>query len=425
MENLMKVWNVIKRLLDGSCFDRLKCGGAVCRGMDIEENKENPVDRQTNTDPLLARLQSFLETAFEFRYNRLTEETEFRQKGITGEGFRSVDQRALNSICLEARMEGIACWDRDISRYIHSYRVAEYHPFTLYMDELPDWDGTDRLEALARRVSDNALWIAGFRRWMLAMTAQWMQLDGMHGNSVAPILVSRKQGKQKSTFCKILMPAALQRYYTDSVDLNSLAQTERKLSLFGLVNLDEFDKIPDRKMALLKNLMQMAGVNIRKAYQKNYMPLPRMASFIATSNRKELLSDPSGSRRFLCVEVVDKIDCSKVDHEQVYAQLKAELLAGGRYWFTQEEEAEIMVSNAAFYKHAVEEDVFQSCFRLAEKGEKALSLSAAEIFRRLKQQNPSAMRGVMARNFGAFLGSLGVERIHTRYGNQYLVVPLT
>lgn len=60
MENLMKVWNVIKRLLDGSCFDRLKSGGAVCRGMDIEENKENPVDRQTNTDPLLARLQSFL-----------------------------------------------------------------------------------------------------------------------------------------------------------------------------------------------------------------------------------------------------------------------------------------------------------------------------------------------------------------------------
>lgn len=95
-----------------------------------------------------------------------------------------------------------------------------------------------------------------------------------------------------------------------------------------------------------------------------------------------------------------------------------------RYWFTTEEEKEVMASNAAFYKHAVEEDVFLSCFRRAEEEEKTLCLSAAEIFRRLKAYNSAAMCGVNSQSFGSVLSALGVERIHTRYGNQYRVVPL-
>ena len=129
---------------------------------------------------------------------------------------------------------------------------------------------------------------------MLALASQWMGSDRMHANSLAPILVSERQGCQKSTFCKSLMPSSLVRYYTDSVDLSASTQMEQKLGLFGLINLDEFDRLPDRKMALLKNWMQMAGMNVRKAHAK-HSPLPRLASFIGTTNQKNLLSDPTGS----------------------------------------------------------------------------------------------------------------------------------
>ncbi|MEG2066674.1 MAG: VapE family protein, partial [Tannerellaceae bacterium] len=339
-------------------------------------------------------MEAYLQAHFEFRYNLVSEETEYREISVQENVFYPVTQRELNSFCIEARKNGIECWDRDISRYINSRNIEEFHPFRLYIQELPEWDGTDRLRKLAGRVSENTLWVSGFHRWMLAMVAQWMEMDSLHANSVAPVLISRKQGKQKSTFCKMLLPAALQRYYTDSVDLNSFAQTEQKLTMFGLINLDEFDKIPVQKMALLKNLMQMAGLSIRKAHKKCFRPLPRMASFIATSNQRDLLTDPSGSRRFLCVEIEDKIDCSPIDHDQIYAQLKAELLAGERYWFTGQEEAEIMSANASFYKHAMEEELFHTCFRTAEAGEESLSISAADIFQRLKKYNPSAMRGV-------------------------------
>lgn len=419
------IWKMIQNWVNNLRPGEISPQPQLPRNCTAEENKKKAGRKpsKTKTDNLLQELQSFMETAYDFRFNLLTEETEYRAQGKEADtAYRIVDQRALNSLCMEAKTRGIACWDRDISRYIHSYSVKEYHPFTSYMDNLPAWDGTDRLENLARRVSGNPLWIKGFRRWMLAMTAQWMQLDHLHGNSVAPVLISRKQGRQKSTFCKLLLPAALQRYYTDSIDLNAPTQMERKLSLFGLVNLDEFDKIPPKKMPLLKNLMQMAELNIRKAYQKSYAALPRMASFIATSNQKELLSDPSGSRRFLCIEVVEKIDCSPIDHDQIYAQLKARLSGGERYWFTAEEEAEIMASNAEFNKQAIEDDVFHLCFRQAAKSEQPLFLSAAEIFERMKKQNPAAMRDIAANRIGPFLNNLGIERVHTRYGNRYRVM---
>lgn len=374
---------------------------------------------------MICQMESFLCKRYEFRYNRLTEDTEYRNRdGGEADGFQPVTQRDLNSFCSAAQKQGIACWDRDISRFIHSKDIPEYHPFHLYMNTLPEWDGVDRVGELALRVSDRALWLNGFRRWLLAMAAGWLGMDPLHSNSLAPVLVSRKQGRQKSTFCKMLLPDALQRYYTDSIDLNATGQTEQKLALFGLINLDEFDKIPLRKMALLKNLMQMAGLNIRKAYRRSFSPLPRIASFIATSNRMDLLSDPSGSRRFLCVEVERKINCSPIDHAQLYAQLKALLVQGERYWFTGKEETEIMASNERFYRHVIEEDVFLACFRPTEVGEEAITLSAAEIFRKMKQQNPSAMRGISPGNFGKTLMAMGIPRVCGHYGNRYQVVPL-
>lgn len=306
---------------------------------------DTPLQKATRA---MMAMEQFLGEQYDLRFNKLTSETEFRKRNLSGACFQPVGQRELNSFCIEARKQGIDCWDRDVSRYVFSDSIPEYHPFSLYMDELPDWDGIDRIDSLARRVSSVPLWVKCFHRWLLGMAAQWLETDRLHANSVSPVLVSRTQGKQKSTFCKLLLPRELQRYYTDSYDLSAQSAAECKLTEFGLINMDEFDKFTPRKMALLKNLMQVVNPCVRKAHQKNYRPLPRVASFIATSNQKELLTDPTGSRRFLCVEIENKIDCSPLDYRQLYAQLKAELLAGERYWFTSEEEAEIMAANESY-----------------------------------------------------------------------------
>lgn len=345
---------------------------------------------------LTDHVNRFLQSAYDFRYNLLTEETEYRPAGKVGEGFSPVGKRELNTLCLEAHAHGIACWDKDISRYLYSTCVPGYHPFHLYMDELPVWDGIDRLEALARRVSSDPLWLKDFHIWLLALTAQWLGMTGKHANSVAPVLVSAKQGFLKSTFCKCLMPDCLSRYYSDEVELTSKGNVTRKMSEMGLLNLDEFDKYSASKMPLLKNLMQMADLNLCKAYQRNYRNLPRIASFIGTSNRFDLLADPTGSRRFLCIEVKGKIDCSHIEHKQIYAQLKQELL--------------------------------HSCFRPSTAEDQngvVLHLSAADIFKVLKKQNPAAMRGINPNAFAQQLAPLGFPRSRSRYGNYYSVVSLS
>ena len=371
---------------------------------------------------LTASVDLFLKSHYDVRYNVLTEETEFRLLERMNEGLQPVNQRVLNTFCLEAHEAGIGCWDRDLSRCIYSTRIAEYHPFRLYLDELPEWDGIDRVSALARRVSENPLWEKGFRIWMLGMTAQWMGVMGDHANSVAPLLISTEQGYFKSTFCKSLLPPVLRCYYMDKVDLTSQGNVERRLAEMGLLNLDEFDKFSPAKMPLLKNLMQMSSLRLCKAYQKNYRSLPRIASFIGTSNRKDLLTDPTGSRRFICVEVERPIDCEAIEYEQLYSQLKVAILSGQRYWFTKEEEQELQRNNMAFYRQGPVEDVLRACYRPAEREEECDLLSAADIFQCLKKRNPAAMRGANPASLAQILVAVGIERKHTKFGNVYRVI---
>ena len=376
-----------------------------------------------NATLLLTRnVKEFLTTRYDFRYNLLTDETEFRHAGQRAAPFIPIGKRELNALCIEAHDEGIPCWDKDLSRYVYSSYIPSYHPFHLYMEELPAWDGHDRLTALAQRVSCRPLWVQGFHTWMLGLASQWMNLSGLHANSVAPILVSREQGRRKSTFCRSLMPDVLMRYYTDNLKLTSQGQAERMLAEMGMLNMDEFDKYAESKMPLLKNLMQMSVLNIRKAYQQNFGQLPRIASFIGTSNRFDLLTDPTGSRRFLCIEVKHDIDCTGIEHDRIFAQLKAELIAGRRSWFTKSEEEELQRHNEAFYRVSLAEEAVRSLFRAPLPAEKSIDLTAADIFDELQKTHPALMRGSNPVQFGSVLLRAGPKRRHTKYGNVYEVV---
>ena len=437
----------IKKELEPTSLEDIRKELGVKSSKDIE-NKVEPISlkdtekeaalissektvKKAKSRSLMQEVTAFLTSRYRFRFNVLTEETEVAgvEHSISDDHLRyaKVDERWMNSLSLEAIEAGIDCWDRDIQRFVRSRRISEYHPFTAYFEQLPEWDGTDRVSALARRVSDDPVWVNGFHRWMLGLSAQWMQFhpDTNRANSVAPLLVSSRQGLGKSTFCRLLMPDALKAYYTESYDLSSPASAEARLAAYGLINLDEFDKLGASKMPLLKNLMQASALNIRKAYKRSASALPRIASFIGTSNREDLLVDRTGSRRFLCVSLEHAIDCTTpIEHEQLYAQLKAELLSGERSWFNKEEEQAIQQHNALFYKHVPEEEVFRLCFRFAteeDHPQEVLTLSATQLFERMKSAHPSAMRGMTAYSLSRILPQLG-ERVHTAKGNVYRVV---
>ena len=395
---------------------------------------KKPVAQQAAKEPkqqrMMQRLSRYLKLHYAFRYNLLTERTECARLDMEKADeahhltYTPVDSRTLNGIALSAIENGVECWDRDIKRYVESDHVQAYHPFELYFRNLPEWDGKDRVKELARRVSDKDVWVRAFHRWMLAVTAQWTGSGnrGRRANSVAPLLVSPTQGLGKSTFCRMLLPKELRDYFTESFDLTNASSAENKLASYGLINLDEFDRLPASRMPLLKNLMQMEDLRVRRAYRRSAESLPRIASFIGTSNRRDLLTDLSGSRRFICVEVEHAIDCTTpIDHAQLYAQLLHELNNGERCWFSKAEEAEIQAANRPFYRITPAEELIGSCFEFAEAGEQGARLmSAADIYAILKRKNPAALKDCSCTSFSRLLAQLG-RRVHTRYGNGYWV----
>ncbi len=369
----------------------------------------------------IAKLEWYMQGNYILRYNEVTGQTEYKHRG-SYEPFRKITSRVIYAMCTGARKSGVNVWDNDIKRHTYSSHIEVFHPMKGYLESLSKWDGKDRVTPLAERVSKSEYWVKNFHTWMRGLTAQWLGKDKLHGNSVAPILISKRQGRQKSTFCKLLLPNELQPYYLDRLNINSTARAEEKLTEFALINLDEIDKYSAKGMASLKNLMQIASVNTKKAYQQGLSELPRTASFIATSNRRDLLTDPTGSRRFICMEVDKKIDCSPIDHAQIYAQLKEEIEAGKRYWFEEDEEAEIMAHNAAYQRNTREADVFDTLFRKPIGNEKTIKLSAREIYDEMKITDKEAMKGVKESKVWGLLKELDYHKEHYEDGNKYNIV---
>ncbi len=368
------------------------------------------------------QVQRFLEKHFDFRYNTLTGVTEFRPRDAKEQSFLPVDERQLNGMIVDARLKGIYCWNSAISTLVLSNKVEAYHPFRSYMDELPAWDGVDRVTPLLQRVSTDELWLGGAQCWLRAMVSHWMGEEHSHANSLMPILISRNQGLGKSTFCRMLMPDSLRTYYLDNLNLSPGASPEKRLISKGLINLDEFDKIGEKRQPDLKNLLQMLSVPVYRGKRLGYVTEPRLASFIATTNNPHILTDRSGSRRFLCVEVKQFISSEPLQHKQLYAQLKHELEAGFPTYLNKYEEAAWQRHNRKFYQESLLEDVFHSCFRLPENVAEGEWLTAAHIFKVMVKHNSTALRGISAKRLSYHLRGLGLESKHTQYGNVYRIV---
>jgi hypothetical protein len=415
-----------------------KVKGLPVPGAEEEETKRSSKTKEDDGAAyrkMLHKLETYM-VRFALRFNELTGNTEIgyrvddEDEPTTELVYAPVSDRDVCSMVQDVRCEGLDCWNLDIKRFLGSNKVKGYHPFLQYFKTLPEWDGVDRVTPLAQRVSSGAMWVNGFHRWMLGVTAQWMGYGrrkkgraALRANSVAPILISEQQGWGKSTFCRMLVPEELQDYYTDSFDIKQSAVCETKLATYGLINIDEFDQISPSRNAQLKNLMQMATLHVRKAHQSVTRNRFRLASFIGTSNSRDLLTDKSGSRRFLCVELDRPIDCeTPVEYEQLYAQLKQEVLRGERYWFNDAEEAEIQESNAVYYKTVTEEEIFRKLYVEADKkAEGAIFLSADDIYKEMREKFPIPTVGLKARDLAKLLPTFA-KRERTSRRNGYWVI---
>ena len=379
-----------------------------------------------NSKLTIPDIERLLREKYELRYNVLTEQSEYRAKGSDG-AFRAVTQRVYKTWMADLQADGYAIWWAEgVHIAAESMHIEPYHPVTHYFESLPEWDGEDRLHPLMRRLTEDETMVSYLCRWMLALVSQAQgRNDALYANSVAPILVSEQQGMHKSTFCRLLLPPELRMFYTDNFDLTAESQCERRLVDSLLINLDEYDRYSATKQSTLKNLMQMTTLRMRKAYAKQCSTLPRIASFIGTSNSHALLTDESGSRRFLCLDIREMIDVdTPIDHPQLYAQCMHLLAQGERHWFTADEVRDIEKRNLRYRRHQPVEELFFRHYRLPREGEVPQMLSATDIYEHLHHINSRLMNKVSAYRFGSILRAMGVTRHPGHDRRVYAVVPL-
>ena len=300
---------------------------------------------------LTMKINIFLNANYELRKNVMRGVAEYRMRTGIGFSFQDLTEEARNSITMRALEQGIRCWDKDIRRYVNSDDIERFDPLNDYLEHLPKWDGKDRVTAMAERIpTEWADWTHLFHIWMRSMVAMWLGKGQLTGNALVPLLIGR-QGCGKSSFCRILMPRDLLDYYNDRINFKNEQDLNLGLTSFGLINLDEFDKITQRQQIVLKYLVSTADLKYRPPYGKAYTSNRRYASFIGTTNDQTPLTDPSGSRRFVCVAVDGDIDfLSPVQHDQLYAQLLQEIRHGERYWLTREEESALMEHNLQYQR---------------------------------------------------------------------------
>ena len=390
-----------------------------------EENDNKKEDKNSIRSNIVSMMK-LLESRYDFRYNTVMKYVEYLPKDKGWYGYRPVEPRVQKRMTLEVQLADIRVSIKDVRNFLESDYIKNYNPIEEYLFQCYDkWDGKDHIRALARTVpTANPHWADWFYTWFLGMVDQWRGYSHrQYGNSVAPLLIS-KQGYNKSTFCRRLLPPELQWGYSDNLILSEKRQVYQAMAQFMVINLDEFNQIsPQVQQGFLKNLIQLPTLKYKPPYGSHVMEFPRLASFIATSNMKDILSDPSGNRRFIGVELTGPIDVSvRPNYQQLFAQALSALNNGEKSYFDAQQVKLIMKSNSQFEIIQPIDQYFLLYFELVEDEKEGDYLTAAEIFDYLKKQIGSSLKVNSLMGFGRKLANMS-ELKHKRFadGMKYLV----
>lgn len=345
--------------------------------------------------------------------------------------------------CTKVDVNSIVCYlcdnmdsnitSREVNTAIQSNIVPQVHPLRDYLNNLPTWNRqTDWIDMLAQQVvvknengnenGNEKYWRACFKKWFVAMVAAWMKDDVVNHHVI--VLIGR-QGIFKTTWLKHLIPPELQLYGSE-FNINDLNKDERgRIAEYGLINIDELDALTPRELNLLKSLITAGDINDRLPYGYAKERRIRLASFCASGNRKDILSDTTGNRRWLCFEVEsiqNPYECI-IPYGQLYAQAKYLAEYGFNYWFDLQDIDAVERHNKDFYALSNEEELIPQYFLPATKfTDGAQHLTASEIVDELFHKSYIA-RPMNAAQVGQVMNRLGYEKVghNSRYGYWVIV----
>ena len=330
---------------------------------------------------------SYLQRRCSLRRNVLTGETLYAPQGT--DDYQPLSREARNTLILEAAREGVDVADATLDRFVHSTLVTDWNPAEEWLDGLDSWDGTDRVADLANRIiTSNADWVSLFHKWMLQMVARWTGREVAHRDTVVPVIVGQF-GFGKTSFCGLLLPPSLRRYYTDQIKLRSTAEVHQLVVGNLLLCIDEFYQENTDQAPAVRYLLSRSTPVFRSPYGITQLPRRGMAAFIATTGNLHPMTDAAGAARLVCVEAEHAINLeTPIPYEQLYAQLRDELDDGADYALTDTERERMAVQNAPFQEADNLVKMIRTLFAQPPRGKRVKATYIDAIIDRLMKEYP-------------------------------------
>ena len=381
----------------------------VCEWLEENYLQFGSLRHDVVTDRLQIRMADSLEDGSAYSL-------EFRGK----ENWRNLTDKDINTmVCQCVAEKGVNISTNEMWTALKSDMVPAVHPLRAWLDGLRPYtaDQPDWIDMVAQQVtvkpSGEELWRACFKKWFVAMVASWMKDEVV--NHTVLVLVGR-QGIFKTTWLDKLIPPEL-RAYSSKLPLSGQISKDDRLRLCenGMLNIDELDAMCGREMNIVKSLLTSTDVNERAAYGRLKERRVRLASFCASTNKREFLTDITGNRRWLPFEVesIQNPFHTIIPYERLYAQAKALVEEGiFSYWFDMEEMEVLEAHNEEFRALENEEQLLPILFDIPAEG-KGEFMTTAEISDRLVSHG-GIKKPMSTRQLGVIMGKMGFQKAQVR-----------
>ena len=297
--------------------------------------------------------------------------------GMMNAGWRDITTSDINDIVCDCSAEsGLSIAAKEVLAVLQSHRIPDVHPLREYVLNCPAWEEgqPDVLSWLAQRVTvaggeaEQELWRKCFIKWFVAMVASWLKDEVV--NQQVLVLIGR-QGIFKTTWLEHLLPPELRAYGCKMANSTQLNKDERlRIAEYGLIALDEIDAMGTKELNVMKSVITASDVSERAAYGYTKERRIRLASFCASGNKQEFLTDLTGNRRWLPfqVEAIANPFYITLPYEAIYAQARYLIEMGFQYWFDLDDIDALEVHNDDFRAQENEEQLLAVYFDVPSDG---------------------------------------------------------
>ena len=391
----------------------------TCRPSAFASDKDSRPRKST-----IMEVEAFLTARYHFRRNILSLQVEFCKIEILKNGkierlaaqqFNVLTDAAENTLWIDMQRAGLNTDMQTLHAYLTSNYVKEFHPVKHYLESLPEWDGHDHIADLLRMVHCRDCSPEDFdfyvRRWLVAMVAATLD-DNVVNHQIFVLL--GPQGTYKTSFMNNLLPPELRQYFCMKTNSQRMTKDDAfALAENVLIDMEEIDSMGRQEVNQLKAMASQPFVKDRPAYGRSKVRLPHMASFCATGNNMQFLTDETGNRRWLVFEV-DHIDnpwTTTINYPGVYSQIRHLLDTGFRYWFETDEIARLNTRNRTYETPNLARELISTRYRKPGENEKPVYLTASDIVARFGGQ----VR-LSAVQVGKALQDMGFQQYRTKHG---------